>query len=203
VREHFWADADFQARSARFLENHDEPRAAAVFPNEMHFPAALLTFLSPGLRFFHQGQLQGWKQRISPHLCRGPEQPTEAAIEAFYRRLLELVRQAIVRNGTWQLLEGVAAWEGNSTAECIIAFAWSDATGRQWLVTVNYAPNQSQCCVRLPFAEWHGASIRLVDQLSPAVYVRNGDDLLGRGLYLDLPPWGYHVFEIGVDTILQ
>jgi hypothetical protein len=28
------------------------------------------------------------------------------------------------------------------------------------------------------------------------VYERDGDDLARRGLYLDLPAWGYHVFEV-------
>ena len=32
--------------------------------------------------------------------------------------------------------------------------------------------------------------------MSSAVYDRDGDDLLARGLYLDMPAWGYHVFEV-------
>ena len=31
VREHLCAGLDYQAKLARFLENHDEPRAAATF----------------------------------------------------------------------------------------------------------------------------------------------------------------------------
>jgi hypothetical protein len=31
--------------------------------------------------------------------------------------------------------------------------------------------------------------------MGPATYDRDGGDLASRGLYLDLPPWGYHVFE--------
>ena len=72
VREHFHAGLDYQNKLARFLENHDEPRAAATFPPGVHEAAAVITFLSPGLRFFHQGQFEGRKKRISPHLCRGP-----------------------------------------------------------------------------------------------------------------------------------
>src|SRR5262245_36084154 len=68
VREHFLAGLDYQDRLARFLENHDEPRAAATFPPGVHVAAAVLTFLSPGLRFFHQGQFEGRRKRISPHL---------------------------------------------------------------------------------------------------------------------------------------
>ena len=33
-----------------------------------------------------------------------------------------------------------------------MAFAWQGADGERLLVVVNYAPNQSQCYVRLPFA---------------------------------------------------
>jgi hypothetical protein len=29
-----------------------------------------------------------------------------------------------------------------------------------------------------------------------AVYDRDGTDLAARGLYLDMPPWGAHAFEV-------
>jgi hypothetical protein len=196
VREHFWTSGDYQSKSARFLENHDEPRSASVFPPDAHRAAAVLTFLCPGLRFFHQGQLQGWQRKIPVQLCRAPEQPADRQIEAFYLRLLELLRQDIVRNGEWRLLECTPAWEGNPTWDSFIAFAWRGAGSRCWLVTVNYAQHQSQCYLRLPFPEWGKASLHLNDLLSPASYARDGDDLLQRGLYLDLPAWGYHVFEV-------
>ncbi len=67
VRDHFRADMDFQRSSARFLENHDEPRAASDFPPAIHRAAAVLTFLCPGLRFIHQGQMDGFTRRIPVH----------------------------------------------------------------------------------------------------------------------------------------
>jgi hypothetical protein len=36
---------------------------------------------------------------------------------------------------------------------------------------------------------------RLSDRLGQAVYVRCGGELAAHGLYLDMPPWSYHVFE--------
>src|SRR5262245_37383068 len=81
VREHFHAGMDYQNKLARFLENHDEPRAATAFPPGVHQAAAVITFLSPGLRFFHQGQLQGRRKRISPHLCRGPAEPVDQELQ--------------------------------------------------------------------------------------------------------------------------
>ena len=65
VREHSLAGLDYENRLARFLENHDEPRAAATFLPGQHQAAAVRTYLSPGLRFFHQGQFEGRRKRIS------------------------------------------------------------------------------------------------------------------------------------------
>ena len=93
VREHFHAGLEYQNKLARFLENHDEPRAAATFSPEVHEAAAVITFLSPGLRFFHQGQFQGRQKRISPHLVRGPDEPIDQQLEQFYDRLLAVLRQ--------------------------------------------------------------------------------------------------------------
>jgi Alpha amylase, catalytic domain len=196
VREHFHAGLDYQNKLAGFLENHDEPRAAATFSPEVHEAAAVITFLSPGLRFFHQGQFAGHKKRISPHLVRGPEEPSDQQLQQFYDRLLAVLRQPVVRDGQWQLLGCTPAWEGNWTWDCFLAFAWQSAGGERLLVTVNYAPNQSQCYVRLPFADLDNGHWRLKDLLGDATYDREGKDLQARGLYLDEPPWDAHVFSL-------
>ena len=161
VREHFHAGLDYQDKLARFLENHDEPRAAATFSPDVHEAAAVITFLSPGLRFFHQGQFEGRRKRISPHLVRGPQEPIDQTLEQFYDRLLAVLRQPVVRDGQWQLLDCTPAWEGNWTWDCFLAFAWQGPDGERLLVTVNYAPNQSQCYVRLPFADLGNGQWRL------------------------------------------
>lgn len=196
VREHFHAGLDYQDKLARFLENHDEPRAAATFSPDVHQAAAVITFLSPGLRFFHQGQFEGKKKRISPHLGRGPNEPVDQKLGQFYDRLLAVLKQPSVRDGTWQLLECVPAWDGNWTHDCFLVFAWQGPSGERLIAAVNYAPNQSQCNVRLPFADLGGKKWRLQDQLDSPGYDWNGDDLLGRGLYLDMAPWKACVFTL-------
>jgi glycosidase len=196
VREHFHADINYQDKMARFLENHDEPRAASAFSPEAHRAAAVLTFLSPGLRFFHQGEFEGRTKRISPHLVRGREEPIDAALRLFYDRLLAVLRRVVVRQGQWQVLECVPAWDGNWTWDCYVAFAWQGAGGERLLVAVNYAPNQSQCHVRLPFGDLAGSRWRVKDLMGDATYDWDGNDLQGRGLYLDEPAWRAQVFTI-------
>jgi len=196
VREHLSAGLDYQNKLARFLENHDEPRAAATLSAEVHQAAAVISFLSPGLRFFHQGQFEGRRKRISPHLVRGPVEPVNENLKQFYDRLLAVLRLPAVRDGQWRLLGCAPGWDGNWTNDCFLAFAWQTPNGQPLVVAVNYAPNQSQSHVRLPFANLAGARWQVQDQLSPASYEWSGDDLQGRGLYVDLAPWQACVFKL-------
>jgi glycosidase len=194
VRSHLWADLAYQNRLARFLENHDEPRAAHDFPPQVHQAAAVITYFTPGLRFFHEGQLEGRRVKVSMHLGRRPEEPVDLVLQKFYRKLLACLKRPEVRQGRWQLLKVVPAWDGNPTWERFLAFAWEGKAGQHLLITVNYGPTQGQCHVTWPFMDISGKKVTLKDLMSEARYEWEGDDLLARGLYVDLPAWGFHVF---------
>ena len=198
VREHLHAGLDFQARLARFLENHDEPRAAATFHPDVHQAAAALTFLSPGLRFFHQGQFEGRRVRISPHLVRGPEEAVDAALSGFYGRLLAVLKRPALRDGDWKLLPCGPAWDGNGSWDHYVAFGWKGPDGDLLLVAVNVSAEQSQCFVRLPLGEVASGQWRLQDLLGEAAYVRDGTDLQTWGLFLDEPAWKAQVFALSL-----
>ena len=194
VREHLHAALDFQQKSARFLENHDEPRAAATFDLSVHRAAAVITYTIPGLRFFHQGQFEGRKKRISPHLVRAPEELTDKELEAFYDQLLSVLRNPVLKKGDWQWLDCRPAWDGNESSDAFVAHTWRGSGGERMLIVVNYAPHSSQCYLPLP--EMAGGEWRLRDLMSEAVYDRDGNELQSRGLYLDMPAWQYHIFEM-------
>jgi hypothetical protein len=204
VLGHLKADPEFQRKSVRFLENHDEPRAASAFPPHVHRAAAVIAYLVPGMRFFHEGQLDGRRVRLPMHLGRRPAEPVDPVLHDYYRRLLGCLRQPQVRDGRWQLLPCRPAWEENSTWKHFLAFSWEGAAGQgpeaarggRLLVVVNYGVVQGQCYVPLPFPDLRGKSCLLRDLMGTARYERAGTELAGRGLYLDLPEWGYHVFEI-------
>ncbi|MHB8068190.1 MAG: alpha-amylase family glycosyl hydrolase [Desulfobaccales bacterium] len=194
VRCHLRADPAYQNRLARFLENHDEPRAAHAFPPPLHQAAAMITYFTPGLRFFHEGQLEGRRVQVSMHLGRRPGEPLDPSLEEFYQKLLACLRRVEVREGRWQLLEVRPAWDGNPTWDRFLAFAWEGREGQRLLAAVNYGPTRGQGYVRLPFNDLGGKKVTFQDLMSEAVYTREGDDLLYRGLYLDLPAWGFHLF---------
>ena len=159
---------DYQDKLARFLENHDEPRAAATFPPGVHEAAAVITFLSPGLRFFHQGQFEGRTKRISPHLGRGPDEPIDAELAAVLRPAARRPASAgRSRRATGSCSNARRPGTATGPADCFIAFAWQGPGGERLLVAVNYAANQSQCYVRLPFADLGGKTVAAAGPARP------------------------------------
>ncbi|HLN09821.1 MAG TPA: alpha-amylase family glycosyl hydrolase, partial [Xanthobacteraceae bacterium] len=152
VRAHLGAGLDYQDHLARFLENHDEARAAATFAWPRHQAAAVVTYLAPGLRFFHQGQLEGARVRLPVQLCRGPVEPAEPDIARFYARLLTVLGTGkAFRDGAWSLLPPQPAWAGNATASDFLACAWQGPDGGRHVIVVNYSDHRAQCRLRLPF----------------------------------------------------
>lgn len=201
VREHLMAAAEFQEHSLRFLENHDEPRAAAVF-GPKHQAAAVITFFVPGMRFIYEGQLEGRRTHVPMHVSRRPQEPVDVGLQGFYRRLLEGLKRPEAHEGDWRLWSCRPAWEGNGTWDQFIVFSWQQGQ-RRLLGAVNYGPSQGQCYVSLNLPGLAGHKFVLADLLGEARYEREGDGLVGNGLYLDMPPWGCHLFAFNEQPIAR
>lgn len=195
VKGHLRAAMDFQERSARFLENHDEDRAASTFSLEHYRTSAVVALMVPGLHLIHDGQPEGRRRRTSNHLLRRAPEPVQQDWLEFHRRLLPTMSHPAIQRGGFHLLDIDKAWEGNPTDSNFIAFDWQAADS--WLLAaVNNADTQGQCYLRLARGDLRDHSWEFTDLMSDARYVRAGADLADRGLYLDLPPWRYHVFEV-------
>ncbi len=195
VRDHLRADPNFQLRSTRFLENHDEPRAATTFPWPQHQASAIVSYFVPGLRFFQEGQFDGRKVHVSMHLGRRPEEKPDPAIQSFYRRLLPCLARQEIHDGQWRLWDTRPAWDGNPTFDQFLIFTWENANQRL-LVAVNYGPSQGQCLVPIRFAGTRGRRIRLQDLMGSARFDRDSAEIGGKGLFLEMPPWAYSVFDV-------
>jgi hypothetical protein len=199
VRDHLSATPAFLERGLRFLENHDETRAALAFAPALHRAAAVVTFLAPGLRLFHDGQLDGRRTHVSMQLRRRAVEPVDANLRAFYDRLLAVLARPVAHGGPhggrWTLWPCREAWPGNPTHDAFLVSTW-DHGEDLLLVVVNFSATRAQCKVPLALPALRGRRWLLVDQLTDATYDRDGDTLTTDGLYLDLPPWGYHAFVV-------
>jgi hypothetical protein len=193
VRLHLCADLTYQTKLLRFLENHDEPRAASTFPPKERAAAVTVASL-PGARFFHEGQFEGRKVKLPVFLGRRPAEPADPAIQAFYTRLLSAIGAPIFSEGDWTLCER-SGWPDNSSYQNLVAWSWVKGTDRR-LIVVNLSDQSAQAHVRVPCEELRRATVHLVDALSGASYACSGCDMLSPGLYVELRPWGCHLLEL-------
>ena len=106
------------------------------------------------------------------------------------------LKTPVFRNGKWQLLEPLPAWEGNGSWDSFIAFSWEGTDGERVLVAVNYSHDQGNAISDFHSRNLRAGQWRLKDLMSEIFYDRNGNDLLSSGLYLDMQAWQISFFEL-------
>jgi hypothetical protein len=196
IRLHLCADLAYQDKLVRFIENHDEPRAATAFPPAKEQAAAVTVATLPGAKLLHEGQLEGRKVRLPVFLGRRPHEPADFDLKAFYLKLLEAIDTETLRCGEWRLCER-NGWPENQSFLNLVAWCWRSARER-YLVVVNLSDARSQGRVKVPWDELRGISCHLTDLFTGAVYERNGEEMIDSGLYVDLEAWGFHFLKFQI-----
>ena len=194
VRLHLLADPSYQDKMVRFLENHDEPRAAATFSPEKGRAAAVAILTLTGARLLHEGQFEGRKVRLPVFLGRRPAEPIDPNLVSFYERLLKETSRDVFRNGEWRLCER-RGWPDNQTCRNILTWCWTKDDARYFIV-INFGQEQAQALVLVPWDGLRGRVWRLKDVLSGEVFDRSGNDMRDAGLYVDLTPWKCNLFQV-------
>ncbi|MBV9206984.1 MAG: alpha-amylase [Actinobacteria bacterium] len=198
VRDHLRANAGYQSRLVRFLENHDEPRIASRLGPDAERAAAVTVATLPGATLWHEGQFEGRRVRPPVFLSRRPEEPPDHDLARWYHGLLAAVAGYRVRTGTWRLLEA-AGWPDNQSFRNLVAWAWDgdgEPRGTRQVVVVNLSGQPAQARIRLGWPDLAGRGWRLTDILSQAAFDRDGDELAGPGLFVALGPWQFHLIAL-------
>jgi glycosidase len=156
VREHLHAVPEFMSKATHFLENHDEDRILSEVTVARAQAMALITYTIPGLRFFYEGQWEGRRIRIPVQLGRTPTEYDPAAYgqhtqdlaiaklpgfqsvnpaqTAFYDGLLQLLQQAALRTGRWEML---------NSSDHLLAWQWT-LEDQQYQIRINYSPSGTE-----------------------------------------------------------
>ena len=192
VRAHLGADIGYQSRMARFLENHDEPRCAAVFPREKIASVATLLATLPGMRFYHHGQFDGLKTFVPMPLRKARPEPDDAQIRKLYEQTLRLADADVFHAGEWQLLEAQAA--GDDSFQDLIAYSWHYQSDHR-LIVVNLGNRTAQGKI-LKAGVGSSEKCQFCDWLNGEEYTWERSELDSTGLYVKLAPYQAHAFEI-------
>jgi hypothetical protein len=194
VRLHLLADLSYQHGLVRFLENHDEPRAAASFHYKKARAAAVAILSLPGAKLLHEGQFEGRRIRLPVFLGRRQEETPERDLESFYRALLSETNREIFRKGQWKLCERTG-WPDNASHRNILSWCWEMGPERH-LIVINFSDTASQALVHLPWDSLRGRIRRLSDSLSGEAFERSGHDMADHGLFVALDPWSWHLLRL-------
>ena len=187
------ADISCQNKLVRFLENHDERRSVSAFEREKLPALATLVATLPGVRFYHQGQLEGKKLHLPIQLRLAAQETPDPQVQELYRKLLALSQSDVYHQGEWRLLEIRSS--GDPSFEKLIAYEWRLATKRK-IVAVNLSADVSQGSISLHGQTDASATYELADELNDKRYEWRGRDLVDGGLFVRLEGYRSHVLDL-------
>jgi len=193
IREHLLAEPDYQKKSLRFIENHDEERAISVLGREKSKAAAVIISTIQGMRFYHDGQFEGKKIKLPVQLGREQNEPTVEGLPEFYNKLLSITSHEIFKNGKWTLIEPIYSWETNTTFKNILAWEWT-WHNEKIIVVINYSAVISTCRIKLDLRGFQEEFI-IADLLNDQTYARSAEEAYHAGLYIELKPYHAHIFS--------
>ena len=196
VQAHLRGLGAHNQRRAHFLENHDEPRLAGLAPLELQRAATALCLGLPGMRFFHEGQLEGVRRFARVQLARRATEPVDLAVQKLYDELFTAFAGGAVGCGDGCVLDPAPAWDRNASAEFFTIVQWQMPDDRTHfnLVVVNLAPHRAQCRVRLTARGLEGCLWTLEDRLGTERWERDGSEMVRDGLFLDVAPMSAQLF---------
>lgn len=197
IRAHLTADVPYLKKNIRFIENHDEPRAAAAIGIDRSRPAATLIATLPGAVLWHDGQMTGRQTKLPVHIARQPRETDHPLLDEFYHTLLEETDNEVYKHGTWTLFQCYAACQTCPGAENLIAYGWRHGDDYR-LIVINMANSSSLGIVNLN--SWsnvlRGHTWQLYDVLSHDYQEEAGVRLANEGLRVDLDAYQSHIYHV-------
>ncbi len=191
IRGNLFDAGELAKKRLKFIENHDEGRAATVFGIERSKAAVLLLCLAPGGHLFYQGQLEGLRKRLPVQLIRQPKEEVERALASFYQRIFKNLQILNTADSRWEIWQTHPAWEGNGTFRNVIICCKQN----QHLAVINYSGEPAQCYVAMNLGQERSQRIVFKDVLGSEEYTRDSE----KALYFDLPAFGCHLFQINTS----
>ena len=184
---------NYQDHLVRFLENHDEGRCASVFGKERL--ASVGTFMAtlPGMRFYHQGQLEGFRTHLPIQLRIGSDQTIDRETLAFSEKILRITKEDVFHKGKWSVLPITPEGDGSSSNLVVFEWRWK----KSWkLIAANLANHASQGRIHFGDRPFAAKEYAFYDELHDVRYVRSRDELRSLGLFVRREACEAHLFDI-------
>jgi len=194
IKAHLYGNNNYQIKSVRFIENHDEERAVIKFGKEKSYAAAVIISTIKGIKLYYDGQFEGKRIKLPVQLGREPKEKISERVRKHYHTLLKITSEEIFKNGTWAMLEPIPAGVGNNNYSNFFAWLWKLNNDLR-IVVINYSESTSQCRLKCK-VEAHGDNIILQDLMTNEEYPRSVNDISENGLFVELKGYNSHIFKV-------
>lgn len=185
IKKYLQKPVSYQQHLMRFLENHDEERAAKEFPLQKHIAAAVITATLPGAHLYHDGEREGRTIRVPVHLGRRVDEPYGQTIAEFYDKLWAFMADKNFAQGEWQLLDVHSRiWLGES--HHVLAWRWILAE-HEYVIAVNYSGEKAHVTVNVDLKKVIQAEDIIRGIVDVSEYVH--------GAHVVLEPWQYVILS--------
>lgn len=189
IHQQLHNDLPHQRQMLRFIENHDEPRAAATFHRAKHEAAAVIMATTVGAKLYHEGQFEGAQTHVPVHLGRKRFEPVDEKMHEFYVKLTKLTSN-LDQIQNWQICTFTSWFLFPSTK----VMGWSvTAQKNDFVVVVNYSPERAKGRLTLP-AELVGRQGEVL-MTSKRRHINTADNLLS-GKKTTLSPWEFYIIRV-------
>ncbi len=194
IHAHLSTRSGFHERAIRFIENHDEPRAAAVFGSAQSRMAAAMALTLPGATLLHQGQEYGWQKRLPVQLRRRPLEPTDRELEATYATLIRAVGDRVVQEGKWEMLV-----VESDRRQDVLAYQWvSPHHGGTLVVILNLTASWQTGCVRVSCLGSHITRVATRDVMTGREETKPALVAARAEVPFRLVPWGFKLVRLSI-----
>ncbi len=193
IKGHLQADTEYQQKSVRFLENHDEERTLSIMNCERNKTASAIIATIQGLKLYNDGQLEGRKIKLPVQLGREWAETENKLLKAHYDKLLSITKAEIFKSGKWTLLEPEPGWDGNFTYVNMLSWLWTYKDEHR-LVVINHSETLSKCRIKLSL-EGFPEEVEFIDLMNDKTYLRSAEEINSIGLYVELKPFNTHIFK--------
>jgi Alpha amylase, catalytic domain len=183
----------YQNRMARFLENHDEHRAVEVFGKDRIASVCVLMGTLPGMRFYHQGELEGASVYLPITLRVAAPRPADPVVFQLFEKLLRITNEDVFHHGSWNLLSVTP--DADSTCGNLLACEWRSETA-WYVIAVNLVGSPSQGRMQFGNRPLSAPEYVFYDELNDVRYLRSGGELCRQGLFIRRDGFGAHLFAV-------
>ncbi len=194
VKAHLQAEPDFQMKSTRFLENHDETRAVTKFGKKHTYAAAVLMSTIQGMKLYYDGQFEGKKVKLPVQLGREPEEKVSDSLKEYYNKILKITKSEIFKIGKWLMIDPIPVSNNNDTFENMFAWQWRLGKNLR-IVVINYSAATAQCRIRFEL-KTENKEIKMTDLITNEEYSRSVSEIRNLGLFVELKSYHSHIFSI-------